>query len=342
AFTAPALWSGWLGNTTGAVTRTIGVPNGTYLWARAQFKDVAGNISGWSVTPTPIAIDLNAPVAAATTDSSGNADPDHTVSSDANVMFTFPGSADAQFVPTDILGAAGTLASVRVMVESSDYANFSSTAIAKDVTLAGTTTGYFFTECLDNKYYRARIEVTDKAGRTSTPGGYSDGIYIDLSAPVPVAGKAFYINEGQLYTATNAVKICVAATDKSGIASISLMTSPWPASWTTWAYTSPVFSNQSAPSPEGVHRAMYPLTLCPTGSFGLRTVSLRLRDIYGHEQIYTDNITYIATSTPVASAANRDLFNEPPYPVDTYDEYRGQNKYGKPTGKRGTVIRIEK
>ncbi|HEY9072110.1 MAG TPA: hypothetical protein VIV61_17760 [Candidatus Ozemobacteraceae bacterium] len=333
-FTAPALWAGWLGNTTGAVTRTISVPNGTYLWARAQFKDVAGNVSGWSVTPTPIAIDLNAPVAAATSDWTGNNDPDHTVSSNSTVLFSFPGSVDAQFVPTDIYAVAQTLASVRVVVESSDYANFSSTAIATDVVLAGTATSYTYSQCQDNKYYRARITVTDKAGWTSAPGGYSDGIYIDLSGPVPVSGTAFYINEGQAYTSTNTVKICITATDKSGIASVSLMTSPWPASWTTWAYTSPVFVNQSAPPPDSVHHALHPLTLCAPTGYGPATVTLRLRDIYGHESTYTQSITYVNIGL-TAPWGNRndpaDAFGEFLYPFDTYDEYKGQNKYGSGT-----------
>lgn len=342
------LYSQWLGNTTGAVTRTLAVSNGTYLWARARFRDVAGNISGWFATPVPIAIDLNAPVAAATTDWVGNTDPDQFVSSDTNVMFTFSGSTDAQFVPKNIYNVNGTLKSVEVVVEVANQPGFTSTSIATDVVLAGTTTGYYFSGALDNKYYRARIKATDNAGWT-TWGAYSDGIYIDNSAPMPIAGRAFFINEGQQTTASSGVKLCITLTDWSGIASISVMSNGRPGIWTTWAYSDTgVFRNESAPPPEGVHHAtIYPnpisFPLSPSTTFGPMMVTLVARDIYGHMSTYTENILYIniASSTPIGKRDDKpDAFGERKYPIDTYDEFKGQNKYGVPGSNTGTIMRI--
>ena len=342
------LTSEWLGNKTGAVARTLAVSNGAYLWARAQFKDVAGNISPWYTTAIPIAIDLNAPIPAATTDWVGNTDPNHQVSSDTNIMFTFPGSTDAQFVPKNIYGADGTLKSIEVVVEVSDQPTFGSTSIATDVVLAGTATGYYYSGCIDNRYYRARIKATDHAG-WSTWGAYSDGIYIDNSAPWPIAGRAFYINEGQLTTASNGVKLCITLMDWSGIASISVTSNGLSSgSWTTWSYNdTSVFRNESAPQPEGVHHAtIYPVPIsfpvASSGNYGLWTVTLRARDIYGHESTATESIQYIniASSTPIGNRYDLDEFGERKYPIDTYDEYKGQNKYGVPGSNTGRIMRI--
>lgn len=342
------LTSEWLGNKTGAVARTLGVSNGAYIWARARFKDVAGNISPWYTTAIPIAIDLNAPVPAATTDWVGNTDPNHLVSSDTNIMFTFPGSTDAQFVPKNIYNVDGTLKSIEIVVEVSEQPNFSSTSVATDVVLAGTTTGYYYSGCVDNRYYRARIKATDFAG-WSTWGGYSDGIYIDNSAPWPIAGRAFYINEGQLTTASSGVKLCITLMDWSGIASISVMSNGRPGIWTTWDYNNAtVFRNESAPPPEGVHHAtIYPdpisFPVANPGGFGLWTVTLRARDIYGHMSTFTEDIQYIdiLSSTPIGRRDDQpDAFGEKKYPIDTYDEYKGQNKYGVPGSNTGRIIRI--
>ncbi|MBP7632988.1 Ig-like domain repeat protein [Candidatus Ozemobacteraceae bacterium] len=342
------LTSEWLGNKTGAVARTLPVSNGAYLWARAQFKDVAGNISPWYTTAVPIAIDLNAPVPAATTDWVGNTDPNHQVSSDTNIMFTFSGSTDAQFVPKNIYNVDGTLESIQIVVEVSEQPTFSSTAIATDVVLAGTATGYYYSGCVDNRYYRARIKATDHAG-WSTWGAYSDGIYIDNSAPWPIAGRAFFINEGQLTTASSGVKLCVTLMDWSGIASISVMSNGRPGIWTTWNYNdTTVFRSESAPQPEGVHHAtIYPVPIsfpvANSGGFGLWTVTLRARDIYGHMSTFTEEIQYIdiLSSTPIGRRDEPpDAFGERKYPIDTYDEYKGQNKYGVPGSNTGRIMRI--
>ncbi len=342
------LTSEWLGNKTGAVARTLAVSNGAYLWARAQFKDVAGNISPWYTTAIPIAIDLNAPVPAATTDWVGNTDPNHQVSSDTNIMFTFPGSTDAQFVPKNIYNVDGTLESVEIVVEVSEQPTFSSTSIATDVVLAGTATGYYYSGCADNRYYRARIKATDHAG-WSTWGAYSDGIYIDNSAPWPIAGRAFFINEGQLTTASSGVKLCITLMDWSGIASISVMSNGRPGIWTTWDYNdTSVFRNESAPQPEGVHHAtIYPVPIsfpvANAGGFGLWTVTLSARDIYGHTSTFTEEIQYIdiLSSTPIGRRDDLpDAFGEKKYPIDTYDEYKGQNKYGVPGSNTGRIMRI--
>lgn len=340
------IYTQWIGNKTGEKTETLAVPNGTHLWARAKFKDVAGNISNWNTTPTYIAIDLNPPVAAATTDHQGNTDPSHVVSSDTNILFTFPDSTDANYVPKNVkYNLVGTLKSVEVVVEVSDKPDFSSTSIATDVVLAGTDESYYFTGGQDNKHYRARIMATDKAGWT-TWGDYSDGIYIDYSPPRPLFSKAFWINEGELTTASNFVKICLAVTDYSDIASVSMMTSGWtgPASWTTWPYhDANIFKGETAPPPEGWHEAMRYLTLCPADKFGPATVTVRLRDIYGHTSEFSDSIIYInaTASTPIGGRNDPpDAFGERLYPIDTYDEYRGQNKYGVPAATTGRSIRI--
>lgn len=342
------LTSEWLGNKTGAVARTLSVSNGAYLWARAQFKDVAGNISPWYSTAVPIAIDLNAPIPAATTDWVGNTDPNHQVSSDTNIMFTFSGSTDAQFVPKNIYNVNGTLESIEIAVEVSEQPTFSSTSIATDVVLAGTATGYYFSGCVDNRYYRARIKATDHAG-WSAWGEYSDGIYTDDSAPRPIAGRAFFINEGQLTTASSGVKLCITLMDWSGIASISAMSNGRPGIWTTWDYNdTSVFRNESAPQPEGVHHAtIYPVPIsfpvANSGGFGLWTITLRARDIYGHMSTFTEDIQYIdiLSSTPIGRRDDQpDAFGEKKYPIDTYDEYKGQNKYGVPGSNTGRIMRI--
>jgi hypothetical protein len=62
--------------------------DGSKIFARARFEDIAGNISDWYSTDG-ISIDLSKPVAGPVDDVAGNNDPDEHVSTDASIRFNF-------------------------------------------------------------------------------------------------------------------------------------------------------------------------------------------------------------------------------------------------------------
>ncbi|PKL41863.1 MAG: hypothetical protein CVV41_16995 [Candidatus Riflebacteria bacterium HGW-Riflebacteria-1] len=307
AFTT-ILSEGWLGNTTGVRSFTAPAVDGSTIYARAKYEDVAGNISVWNATNTTdgISIDLTVPVANATTDTAGgNNDPDHIISADPNLYFDFTHS-DAISGVTD------------VYIQISRDSAF--TDIAKELYLGSPATSYLFTEGVDGFTYYARIKVKDRAGWESIYGDKSDGIRVDMSPPDPQT-QAFYINKpvspvlnfSDTTTATSTVYITITMHDPSGIEFAYI--SHDNLNWIEWI--NPAYPGSQYWSPASIS---WSLTATP----GLKTVYMEFKDGVGNRgNLATQTIEYYPLFN-VASGTREDKV----YPVDTYDEYPGQNKYG--------------
>ena len=273
--------------------------DGVTLYARARYEDVAGNISGWSATTDGIGLDLLDPVANATTDLVGNTDPNETISRDSTIRFSFTHSDSFSGV-TD----------VRIQVASDS----GFTQIATDVWI-GNVTSWVFSDGMDNSTYSARILVRDNAGRESGWGMPANGIYIDLSGPVAGANPPFLINDGDRTTATSNVRLTFHVNDPSGVAEAQVSNDG--VIWTSGGspFLQPALGT-------GTYT---PWQLDTTGG-SLKTVHCRFKDAsgVGHlSPIFTQTISYYPFT-----ALRRDARDSNVYPVDTYDEYRGQNKYG--------------
>ncbi|MBU1109514.1 MAG: hypothetical protein KKB51_22725 [Candidatus Riflebacteria bacterium] len=301
---ATILAESWLNNTTGAHIYTAPDVDGITIYARAKYEDVAGNISEWSATSTTdgISIDLTPPVAGATTDNVPGNDPNYVVSTDQNIDFGYTHS-DAISEVTD------------VYLEIARDAAFSD--LVKNEYIGGTSSPYTFASGVDGFTYFARIKVKDRAGWESTIGSYSDGIRVDMSPPDPQI-QAFYINRrpgedfGDTTTATSTVYITITLHDLSGIESAYISNDN--SSWITW--TNPAYPGSEYWDPASISWPLIPVV-------GSNTVYMKFEDGVGNLGSATQSIDYFSNSN-VASGTRDDSV----YPVDTYDEYTGQNKYG--------------
>jgi hypothetical protein len=308
---ASPLWQGWINNTTGNYTYTAPAVDGSKIFARARFEDVAGNISVYSPTATTdgITLDLSNPVAGATTDNvANNNDNNHILSGDANLYFDFSHSDSISGV-----------ADVRVLVASDS--TFSQ--IATDVWLGSAATSYWYKYGADNSTYWAKIMVKDRAGRVSPWGSPSDGIRVDLSAPTDPGGEMFFINKkpgaylGETTTATSTVYLTLTVSDASVIASASVSNDG--TNWTIWL----------TPSLDPASKT-WELTTTP----GQKTVYMLFEDEVHHvSPVFTQNIDYYPNFN--VQIGDRD---DKTYPVDTYDEYLGQNKYGTDRASSSTAL----
>ncbi len=310
------LYASWLSNTSGALTTSVGAADGDKIYARAKFEDIAGNISGWFTTDG-ITLDQTAPTANATTDIvGGNNDPNDEISIDTNLYFSFSHS-----------DAVSGVADVRIQVATDN----GFTAIATDVWLGTTVTSYLYKFGADGSTYYARILVKDNAGRESAFAARSNGIRVDMSAPNPTTGKMFYINKkpganlSELTTATETVFITLTIDDPSGVASATISNDG--VSWTTW--------DLPANDP-----ASYPWVLDSVP--GTKTIHMKFRDKVGNTSSeFTETIDFYP-----GFVIHTGLKDDSTYPVDTYDEYSGQNKYGtdrtktdSPTEGRSLILK---
>jgi hypothetical protein len=301
---AVILSEGWLGNTTGARSFVAPSVDGSTIYARARFEDVAGNLSDWYTTDG-ISIDLTDPLSNATTDlAAGNNDPNHIISSDTYVYFEFTHS-DAISGVTD------------VYVQIARDSGF--TDVVKELYLGSADTSYLFTEGVDGSTYYARIKARDRAGRESVDyGDGSDGIRVDMSPPDPQV-QAFYINRrvgmdyGDTTTATTTVYISITLHDPSGIKFAYVSNDNL--AWTQWL--NPAYPGSQYWDPASLSWSL-------TSTAGLKTVYMEFEDGVGNRgTLATQTIEYYPFFN-VASGTR----DERIYPVDTYDEYTGQNKYG--------------
>ncbi|MFZ5953048.1 MAG: hypothetical protein ACOYXC_20265, partial [Candidatus Rifleibacteriota bacterium] len=289
----------WLNNTTGAYTYTAPANDGVRYYAQAFFEDVAGNRSALFKTDG-ITLDLSDPVAGATDDIAGNTDIDHTVSADSNVYFNFSYS-----------DSVSGIADIRVLIASDS--SFSDIAFDAWLGASPLPTSYLFTSGADNSSYTAKIMVKDNAGRVSTWGSQSNGIRIDLSAPADSGGQMFLINKkplaylGETSTASPTVFLTLTITDPSGVKSAAVSNDG--TNWTIWSY--PVLD------PASISWSLSP-------GAGTKTISMYFVDGVDHiSAVKTQTIDYFPDFK--VQVGDRD---DKVYPVDVYDEYQGQNKYG--------------
>lgn len=298
-FAAPLFFQ-WINNTTGEYTYTAPNVEDSTIYARAKFEDEAGNVSGF-YNSDGITLDLTNPVAGATDDVAGNTDNDHTVSADAKVYFNFSHSD----------GVSGV---ADIYIQIARDAGFTDVAFEGWLGQTPVPTQHLFENGEDSKTYYARILAKDHAGRTSaTWGGSSDGIRIDLSAPDDSGGEMFLINKKDgLYaseksTASPSVFLTLMITDPSGVDSAAVSNDN--IKWTIW--------NNPALNP-----ASHSWDL--SSGEGNKTIYMYFIDGVGHiSPVKTQTIEFRPNF--IIQTGTRD---QRVYPVDTYDEYRGQNKYG--------------
>ncbi len=296
-FASVPLWSGWLGNTTGLKTLAVGAPDGSTIYARAKFEDVAGNQTGWYQTDG-IRLDLSDPIAGATTDNvAANNDPSEAASRDSKVYFGFSHS-----------DAVSGVADVRMQIATDS----AFTNIVFDSWLGSIVSPYAFNGGIDGSTYYARIKVKDVAGRESaTFAASSNGIVVDMSAPVPV-GPPFLINGGEASTATTTVWLSLNVVDPSGVAIASVSNDQ--VTWTQW-------------STPALNPARH-LWILDGPVPGVKRVYVCFEDGIGNvSSIYEQQINYFPQNQTFFSTRDQRL-----YPVDTYEEYLGQNKYGSSRG----------
>lgn len=318
AFTPPLLGEGWTGNITGQKTFTVApAADGNVIYARARYEDIAGNITTTAATQTTdgITLDLVNPIAGATTDNvPDNDDRDHQVSSDSWIYFGFTHSDNVSGVSD-------------VHIQLAKDAAF--TQIATSTLIGSTISPYLYKLGEDGQTYYARIRVVDKSGRYSDDtltfaaatgfGTPSDGIRVDLTPPAPSA-ETFYINKkadafiGEETTATSVVYLTFTVSDPSGIAKAEVSNNG--IVWVT--LTDPLLDPASHP---------WVLDLTP----GVKTVSVILTDGLGHATALTQKTIEFWPLYKVFVGTRDDRS----YPVDTYDEYYGQNKYGAPRKDAG-------
>lgn len=288
----------WLNNTTGAYSYSVPAVDGSTIFAQARYEDQAGNLSPYYKT-NGITLDLSNPAAGATTDLvAGNNDIDHTVSADPNLYFSF--------IHSDAISG---VANVRIQIASDS----AFTLIATDVWTGGAALSYWYKEGADFSTYWARIMVKDNAERVSTWGAPSDGIRVDMSAPADPSLNMFYINKppteyvDESSTATATVYLTLTISDPSGVASASVSNDG--VIWTVWL--------NPALDPASISWALPPVIgdnkiwmVFEDGVGNVSAIASKTIEAYNHFKIIEGDRS---TNT---------------YPVDTYDEYRGQNKYG--------------
>lgn len=298
-FTAPLLVDAWINNTNGAYTYTAPDVDGAIIYARARFEDEAGNLSAYYTTDG-ITIDKSKPTVGATDDVAGNTDLNETVSADAKVYFNFS-HADT------VSGVAD------VYIQIASDSAFTEIAYEGWLSQMPVPTQYLFENGADNSTYYAKIMAKDNAGNLSDWGLPSNGIRIDLSAPNDAGGAMFLVNKkpglyvSETSTASPSVFLTLTITDPSGVESAAVSNDNL--NWTVW--TNPALDPAS-----------HSWTLSTDA--GPKTIYMYFIDTLGHTSaVATQNIDYRPYFT--IQTGDRD---DKIYPVDTYDEYRGQNKYG--------------
>ena len=319
--------SEWLHNTTGDYTVDVSsnLIGGDWLYARAKFEDVAGNQTGWYQTDG-IQIDNTLPVAGDTTDNTAanGGDKGYDYSSDGIVDFGFSFSDTISDV-------------AKAWIQIASDENFTQIVVNdQELTAAELSNKRFtYTSGVDGVIYYARIKVQDHAGNDCTDyGGKSDGITVDLSAP-STPTDYFYINKkiggfiSEQTTATKTVYISFDLNDTSGIkkAEISSDGSNW----------GKVIDN---PKNYGITSYTWELD---TSTPGIKKIYIKFTDYVDHVITPPEkSIGYYPNSSIFIGTTGHDS-----YPVDTYDEYRGQNKYGSersgpaaPVG--GKSLKLEK
>ncbi|GAB4272861.1 MAG: hypothetical protein Kow0029_12010 [Candidatus Rifleibacteriota bacterium] len=292
-FSTP-LWEGWLNNTTGMKAYVAPNVDGLTIYARAKFEDVAGNISGYYQTDG-IRLDLSVPQALTIVDEGA-------VSATSTLQFDFTHS-DAISGVTD------------VYIEIASNSTFIA-PLSVSTWLGTPATTYKFSPAADFSTYWARIKVKDRAGNESAWVN-TDGIRVDLSPPDNSSGNLFYINLPPLVppnpqewideqtTSTSTVYITLSVADPSGIASASISNDG--VNWTTWLNPA-------------LYSASHSWVLTP----GDNTIRLLIEDTVGHVSPEKQK-TIKYNPSVLLETGDRD---SKIYPVDTYDEYQGQNKYG--------------
>ena len=318
----------WLHNTTGDYTTADlsgSLNSGDWIYARAKFEDIAGNQSAWFKT-NGIQIDSTLPAASGTSDDTveNYNDRGYDVSSDATINFKFDYS--------DSLSGVS-----RGWIQISSDDSFSA-IVLNDFELSATdlitNKSFTYNAGVDGVIYYARIKVQDLAGNMSaTYGGGSNGIRVDLSAPSS-AHDFFYINkkdtafEDEKTTATRTVHISLDVADPSGVSKAQFSHDG-----VNWIKT------VNNPKNYGVTSYSWQLEDTP----GIRRVYMRFEDGIGHVSLpQAKEIGYYPSSGIFEGTIGDDS-----YPTDTYDEYRGQNKYGtdrsnsvNPVG--GKSLKLEK
>lgn len=157
-----------------------------------------------------------------------------------------------------------------------------------------------------------------------------------MSPPDPQI-QAFYINRrpganfGDTTTATSTVYITITLHDPSGIKSAYISNDNL--GWITWP--NPAYPGSQYWNPASISWSLIPLA-------GLNTVYMEFEDGVGNRGTPSQQTINYYPLYSIATGTRNDSV----YPVDTYDEYTGQNKYGvdrtiSPDAKHGSSLKLE-
>ncbi|MFZ2956642.1 MAG: hypothetical protein WA705_07105 [Candidatus Ozemobacteraceae bacterium] len=172
------------------------------------------------------------------------------------------------------------------------------------------------------------VKYQDSAGNES--GSIQSSIILDTTSPAPSEGNAFAINgaittsTSELTTGTTSAFLRFFVSDPSGVVKASISNDEL--IWT-----------DIANPPLAPASVSWTLDSTP----GPKTVYVKFTDGLGHETVapyFTQIISYYPQNSSVSGLLDSNVF-----PIDTYDEYQDQNKYGGGLGaSEGRALRLRK